>query len=54
MLFGVWDRFWSLSHVFLRSVDRLNLDRQEWILVGVGILLLGLVCLRGFGSRANY
>ena len=54
MLSSVWDRFWSLGDALLRSVDRLNLDRQQWILVGVGILLLGIACMRGFGSRSEY
>lgn len=31
-----------------------QLDRQQWIIVSVLVLLLGLVTMRGFGSRNNY
>jgi hypothetical protein len=27
---------------------------QEWLLVLAGVILVGIVCLRGFGSRSNY
>ena len=31
-----------------------SLNRQEWIYVSVGALVIGYFCMRGFGSRANY
>ena len=31
-----------------------SLTRHEWILVFVGALVVGFICMRGFGSRANY
>ncbi len=31
-----------------------GLERQHWILLSVVALVVGLVCLRGFGSRTNY
>ena len=31
-----------------------SLNRQEWIFVFVGVLVIGYFCMRGFGSRANY
>jgi hypothetical protein len=31
-----------------------GLDRQHWILLSVVALVVGVVCLRGFGSRTNY
>jgi len=31
-----------------------GLDRSQWFLVLLGVLLLGFFCLRGFGSRSNY
>ena len=31
-----------------------GLDRQHWILLSVIALVVGVVCLRGFGSRTNY
>jgi hypothetical protein len=31
-----------------------QLDRQQWVIVSVLVLGLGLVTMRGFGSRNNY
>ena len=31
-----------------------TLDRKEWFMVFVGVVVLGFLCMRGFGSRANY
>ena len=31
-----------------------GLDRQAWLLVLCGGLVVGLFCLRGFGSRSSY
>lgn len=31
-----------------------QLDRTQWILVMVGVLVCGLFLLRGFGSRTTY
>jgi hypothetical protein len=31
-----------------------QLDRQQWIVLSLLVLVLGLVSLRGFGSRNNY
>ena len=31
-----------------------GLDRQEWLVVLVISVLLGALCLRGFGSRSSY
>jgi hypothetical protein len=31
-----------------------SMDRQHWILLSVVVVGVGLVCLRGFGSRTNY
>jgi hypothetical protein len=44
---------------FYRYLDQLtryagNLDRQHWVLLSVAVLVMGLVCMRGFGSRNNY
>jgi len=36
----------------VRSVS--GLHREHWIAISVVVLLLGLVCMRGFGSRQNY
>lgn len=44
---------------FWRYLDQLtnyagNLERQHWILLSVAVLVMGLICMRGFGSRTNY
>jgi hypothetical protein len=31
-----------------------RLDRHEWIMISVLVLILGLITMRGFGSRNNY
>jgi len=31
-----------------------SLSRHEWIAVFVVALVIGYLCMRGFGSRANY
>jgi hypothetical protein len=36
----------------MRLVERL--DRGEWTLVLLGLVLVGWICLRGFGSRSSY
>ncbi len=39
-------------HSVLRYLERL--DTREWLFVFIGVVVLGLVCLRGFGSRSSY
>jgi hypothetical protein len=31
-----------------------SLDRQEWMVVLFIGMVLGFVCMRGYGSRSNY
>jgi hypothetical protein len=31
-----------------------RLDRQEWLLVLIGVVVAGFLCLRGMGSRREY
>ncbi|MFZ5831979.1 MAG: hypothetical protein ACOY3P_17995 [Planctomycetota bacterium] len=40
----------------LRNVERQfdRLDSTEWFFVLVVVIIIGLVALRGFGSRTNY
>jgi len=33
-------------------IDRL--DMQEWMLILFSMIILGFLCLRGFGSRSKY
>jgi hypothetical protein len=42
-----------------RIVDQITryagqLDRHQWIMLSVLVLVLGLITMRGFGSRNNY
>ncbi len=36
----------------MRMVDRLG--AQEWFLILGAMIVVGLICMRGFGSRLNY
>ncbi len=36
----------------LRFID--HMDMQEWVLALGALVIVGLVFLRGFGSRTNY
>ena len=36
----------------MRAIDRL--DAEQWALVLIGAIVVGFLCLRGFGSRADY
>jgi hypothetical protein len=31
-----------------------GLDRQEWLLVLIAVVIAGFLCLRGMGSRRQY
>jgi hypothetical protein len=31
-----------------------SLDRNQWVVLSVAVLLVGLICMKGFGSRNNY
>ena len=31
-----------------------NLDNHEWALVLLVVVVIGCLCMRGFGSRSNY
>ena len=43
-------------HRFLRyltnTIDRM--DMQDWVLVLFAMIIVGFICMRGFGSRSNY
>lgn len=36
----------------MRFIEHMGL--QEWLLALIAVVLVGLVCMRGFGSRSNY
>jgi hypothetical protein len=48
----MFDRVWHYLDVFTRSAAQL--DRQHWVILSVLVLVMGLICMRGFGSRSNY
>jgi hypothetical protein len=41
---------------FIDSVTRSasQLDRQQWLVLSILVLVIGLISMRGFGSRSNY
>jgi len=48
-----------MSYQVSRYVDLVTqyagrLDREQWVTISVLVLVLGLITLRGFGSRSNY
>jgi hypothetical protein len=44
-----------LSGLYNELMNYANrLSPQEWVMVLVVTLVLGVLCLRGFGSRSNY
>lgn len=46
------DMVWHYLDLLTRHAS--GLDRQHWVLISVVVLGVGLVCMRGFGSRSNY
>lgn len=46
------DRVFHYIDTFTRAASQL--DRQHWVILSVLVLLVGLACMRGFGSRNNY
>ena len=48
----MWDRIWDFGGDIIHVVG--HFDRQQWIFVFVAVLVFGIVCMRGFGSRMNY
>ena len=43
---------WRYYDNLMAWLDTLN--ETEWFILLVGVLLIGALCLRGFGSRKNY
>jgi hypothetical protein len=44
-----------MGHVYrdiLRYVDRMGL--QQWLVVLAVVIVVGVICMRGFGSRSKY
>ena len=45
-------QIWRLVDDLTRMAGQL--DRQQWIIVSLLVLVIGMVSMRGFGSRTNY
>jgi hypothetical protein len=48
-----------MADMVWRYLDQLTsyagtFERQHWVLLSVAVLVMGLICMRGFGSRNNY
>jgi len=44
-----------VSHLLQEVMQVIDsLDREEWMLVLVGVIVVGFLSLRGFGSRSRY
>ena len=41
-----------LYHELVRYLERLG--PREWVMILAAMIIVGVVCLRGFGSRSNY
>lgn len=44
----MWHFVRTVGHWF----DRLN--RQEWLALLLVVMVVGFMCMRGYGSRSNY
>ena len=47
---------WHHLHITIYKVQHhaTHMDRQEWIVVFGVVVVIGALCLRGFGSRTKY
>lgn len=43
---------YRIYHSLMVTVD--HFDLQDWLLVFTVVVLIGVFCMRGFGSRSNY
>jgi hypothetical protein len=44
-----------MGHLWRDVMRTINsFGTQEWVLLLLGVIIVGLVCLRGFGSRSRY
>ena len=45
----------TMNRLWQDAIDLIDgMGTQEWMLVLVGVIVLGFFCMRGFGSRSNY
>ncbi len=47
---------WKYVFEFGNEINQLagKFDRQTWVFIFFGVLVLGMVCMKGFGSRTGY
>jgi len=45
-------QFWRLVDTLTRQAGQL--DRNQWVILSLLVVTIGLVCMRGFGSRNSY
>ncbi len=48
----MWNYLSSLWNSLLNSAA--GLSRTQWVMLFVAALIVGFICMRGFGSRSNY
>ena len=46
------NQIWHYVDAVTRAASQL--DRHHWVILSVVVFVVGLVCMRGFGSRSNY
>lgn len=44
--------FWDAYQASNRFIN--TLDKQEWMMILVGVVVVGIFCLRGFSRGAGY
>jgi hypothetical protein len=44
--------FWHTYHTVMNQLDRFH--SRQWFILLLGVVLWGLFCMRGFGSRTKY
>jgi hypothetical protein len=43
---------WQLVDSITTAAGRLH--REQWVMLSIIVLVVGMICMRGFGSRSNY
>ena len=48
----MWEYFFKFSSAIHRQLG--DLSRTQWVMVLSVVLVIGFICMRGFGSRTKY
>jgi hypothetical protein len=43
---------WHYINVAMNFVNRIQ--SRHWLMILIGVTIIGALCMRGFGSRKNY